>query len=352
MERENRHIDLYEPEGTELLRYIKGEASDEEKRRVDTWLEADEEHEKIMLRTARIYYANLTMERIDSRDPLVAYKKVESRLGKRVRLSWVRKVSAIAACIVAIIGLSTLISHVKVNTEHGDPQIITLQANAGVRTRFNLPDGTIVYLNSGSVLSYPMFYDQKERRVCLSGEAYFKVAHNEEQPFLVSTSGDQYKVRVLGTEFNIQAYEDENVISTTLVKGSVNLEVRNKYGNISHRKLFPSEKAICYLDKGEISVMKINTLYETAWMDGKLMFKDTPLPEVLKKLSYYYNVEFVIQDTEINSYCLTGILDNRLLSQTLDYLRLSSNIDYRIEEVKTDDSKGTNRSRVILWKGK
>ena len=81
--------------------------------------------------------------------------------------------------------------------------------------------------------------------------------------------------------------------------GSVNLEVKNKSGNVSHRTLLPSEKAICNLDKEEISVMKINTIYETAWMDGKLMFKDTPLPEALKKLSYYYNVEFVIQDAEI-----------------------------------------------------
>ena len=126
-------------------------------------------------------------------------------------------------------------------------------------------------------------------------------------------------------------------------KDDVSEAVKNKSGNVSHRTLLPSEKAICNLDKEEISVMKINTMYETAWMDGKLMFKDTPLPEALKKLSYYYNVEFVIQDAEIKSYCLTGILDNRLLSQTLDYLRISSNIDYRIEDMKTDDSKGTNR---------
>ena len=73
-----------------------------------------------------------------------------------------------------------------------------------------------------------MSYDQKERKVYLSGEAYFKVTHNEKQPFIVSTSGDQHRVRVLGTEFNIQAYGDENIISTTLVTGSVNLEVHNK----------------------------------------------------------------------------------------------------------------------------
>lgn len=352
METENRHIDLQEPEGMTLLRYIKGTASNEEKSHIEAWLEADENNERILLQTARIYYANNAMERIANRDPLTAYEKLEHRLVKRARLYWLKRFSAAAACIIAIIGLSTLISHMKVNTGFGDPQIITLQANAGVRTRFNLPDGTVVYLNSGSVLSYPMSYDQKERKVSLSGEAYFKVTHNEERPFIVSASGDQYKVRVLGTEFNIQAYEDEDIISTTLVEGSVNLEVRNKYGNISQKKLLPSEKAICDLDKGEISVTKINTMYETAWMEGKLMFQDTPLPEVLKKLSYYYNVEFVIQDTEIKNYCLTGILDNRLLSQTLDYLRISSNIDYRIEEINTDDSKGTNRTQVILWKGK
>ena len=352
MKTENRHINIQDPEGMMLLRYIKDTASNEEKSYIEAWLEADENNKRILLQTARIYYANNAMERIASRNPLIAYEKLEQRLAKRTRLYWLKRFSAAAACIIAIIGLSTLFSHRKVDSEFGDPQIITLQANAGVRTRFNLPDGTVVYLNSGSVLSYPMSYDQKERKVCLSGEAYFKVTHNEKQPFIVSTSGDQHRVRVLGTEFNIQAYGDENIISTTLVTGSVNLEVKNKSGNVSHRTLLPSEKAICNLDKEEISVMKINTIYETAWMDGKLMFKDTPLPEALKKLSYYYNVEFVIQDAEIKSYCLTGILDNRLLSQTLDYLRISSNIDYRIEDMKTDDSKGTNRTRVILWKGK
>ena len=334
MKTENRHINFQEPEGMMLLRYIKDTASNEEKSYIEAWLEADENNKRILLQTARIYYTKNAMERIASRNPLIAYEKLEQRLAKRTRLYWLKRFSVAAACIIAIIGLSTLFSHRKADSEFGDPQIITLQANAGVRTRFNLPDGTVVYLNSGSVLSYPMSYDQKERKVYLSGEAYFKVTHNEKQPF------------------NIQAYGDENIISTTLVTGSVNLEVKNKSGNVSHRTLLPSEKAICNLDKEEISVMKINTMYETAWMDGKLMFKDTPLPEALKKLSYYYNVEFVIQDAEIKSYCLTGILDNRLLSQTLDYLRISSNIDYRIEDMKTDDSKGTNRTRVILWKGK
>lgn len=352
MKTENRHIDLCDSEGMMLLRYIKGTASDEEKFHVEAWLAAGEDNERVLLQTARIYYANHTMERIASRDPLFAYEKLELRLTKRTRVYWLKRSSVVAACVIAIFGLSTFISYIRGGLSVRDPQYMTLEANAGIRTHFDLPDGTIVYLNSGSSLSYPVPYDPKERKVSLSGEAYFKVAPNEGQPFIVSTFEDRYKVRVLGTEFNVQAYEADHAISTTLVNGSVNLEVKNKSGKTIYRRLSPSEKAVYDLDKGEILVKKINTIHETAWMDGKLVFKDTPLPEAIKKMSYYYNVDFVIQDEEIKSYCLTGILDNRLLSQTLDYLKISSSIDYQIDEKRMDDSKGSNRTRVMLKKGK
>lgn len=352
MKTENRHINFQEPEGMMLLRYIKDTASNEEKSYIEAWLEADENNQRILLQTAHIYYANNAMERIASRNPLIAYEKLEQRLAKRTRLYWLKRFSVAAACIIAIIGLSSLISYIRVGSSAGAPQHITLEANAGIRTHFNLPDGTIVYLNSGSSLSYQVPYDPKERKVSLSGEAYFKVAPNEGQPFIVSTFEDRYKVRVLGTEFNVQAYEADLAISTTLVNGSVNLEVKNKSGKTIYRRLSPSEKAVYDLGKGEILVKKINTIHETAWMDGKLVFKDTPLPEAIKKMSYYYNVDFVIQDEEIKNYCLTGILDNRLLSQTLDYLQISSSIDYQIDEKRTDDSKGSNRTRVMLRKGK
>ena len=352
MDIENRHIDLKGLDGTMLLRYIKETSSNEERSSIEAWLEADEGNERILLQTARIYYANNVQERIASRDPLAAYEKLERRLAKRVRRIWLKRFSTLAACVVVILGLSTLISYMRDSAGIGTPQYITLEANAGIRTHFDLPDGTVAYLNSGSSLSYPVPYDPKERKVSLSGEAYFKVAHNAEQPFVVSAFEDRYKVKVLGTEFNVQAYAGDDKVSTTLVEGSVNLEVRGESGNVSQRNLLPSEKAFCDLSKGEISVMKTNPMYETAWMDGKLIFKDTPLPEALKKLSQYYNVEFEIRDMEIKSYCLTGVLDNRLLSQSLDYLRISSNIDYQIEAIKTDDSRGTNRSRVILKKRK
>ena len=352
MKTENRHINFQEPEGVMLLRYIKDTASNEEKSYIEAWLEADENNKRILLQTARIYYANNAMERIASRNPLIAYEKLEQRLVKRARLYWLKRFSVAAACIIAIIGLSSLISYIRVGSSTDDPQYITLEANAGIRTHFNLPDGTVVYLNSGSSLSYPVPYDPKERKVCLSGEAYFKVAHNEEQPFIVSAFGDRYNVRVLGTEFNMQAYENEEQISTTLVKGSVNVEVKSKIGKLYKWRLQPSEKADCDIDEGKILITKVNTIYETAWIEGKLMFKDMPLPQVLKRLSYFYNVKFEIQDSVINSYYFNGTFENKQLSQVLDYLKISSRIDYEIKHAMTDDSQGAQNTIVILKKKK
>ena len=305
MKTENRHINFQEPEGMMLLRYIKDTASNEEKSYIEAWLEADENNKRILLQTARIYYANNAMERIASRNPLAAYKKVEGHISRSERSYWLQRVTAAVACIAAIVGLSTLISYIWINSASKEvhSQFVSLQANAGM-------------------------------------------------PFIVSTFKDHYRVRVLGTEFNIQAYKEEDIISTTLVNGSVDVEVENEEGNSYTCKLQPSEKAVYNLKEGKIVVSEVNIAYETAWIEGKLMFKNTPLSEVLRKLSYYYNVEFTVEDPVIKSYCLTGVLDNRQLSQTLDYLKLSSNIDYRIEEVDTDDSLGIRRTHVILWKKK
>lgn len=349
MEKERRQIDLDEPGAPLLLRYLKGEASEEEKCRLGAWMEADAAHEQLLRQTARIYYAHRMHTRIAARDTSTAYEKVCSRLRHRHVVGQLKKISLIAACVAAILGLSTLISSMR-DTPSSPAQWITLQANPGTRTHFDLPDGTLVYLNSGSTLSYPSVFDPAERKVNLAGEAYFQVAPDKKHPFKVGVSSDRYIVHVTGTEFNVRAYPEAPSITTTLVSGSVRLEIQQPDGKIHTQTMHPSEKAVYEPDRGTLRCTSVNTLYETAWIEGKLIFKDTPLPEVLHRLSAYYNVNFTLQDTTLSSYSITGILDNRQLSQALDYLKFSSAIDFRIEEVKTDDSRHTSHPRVILWK--
>lgn len=348
MESENTYMTVNGPDSSIILRYIRNLASEEEKVQVGAWLEEDPEHEKVLLQISRIYYANQTHERIASRDSLRAYQKVQKKMQIHARRFLLKRVSVYAACFLLGLVISSVIYWEKRDSVYTPSQVVTIQANAGMRTHFTLPDGTIAYLNSGSTLSYPLPYDKNVRRVSLSGEAYFEVTHNPEQPFVVSVQNDRMRVKVYGTEFNVEAYEQESQIQTTLVCGSVDIEVV-KNGQVAKKvHLNPSDKAVYDVSKDKINIFPVNTEYETSWINGRLVFKNMPLPQVLKKLSYFYNVRFEVQDDIINSYCFTGTFQDKQLSQVLDYLKVTSQIDYEIRPTRSDDSHKLQQSVVVL----
>ena len=198
------------------------------------------------------------------------------------------------------------------------------------------------------VPGYPSSYDAEERRVTLVGEAYFSVKHDPAHPFIVSVSHDRLRVKVLGTEFNIRAYEKENVVQTTLVSGSVNIVVKEDKGKTNERNLYPSEKAVYDLTDKTLEVINVDVESEIAWKEGRLVFKETPLPEVLRCLANFYNVDFNVMDPVLDSYRFTGTFNNRQLSQILDYLRISSRIDYSIKRMEMDDSLSAQREQIVL----
>lgn len=350
MEIEKEHTSGIIPDTTLLFKYFRGMTTEEERNLVEDWMRISEENEKTVLQTARIFYTSQTSERILSRNSIEAYKKVQKRINKRKKNIRLYRISIIAACFVGLLGMSTAISFLLRKSSALTPQQITVCANRGVRTSLDLPDGSIAYLNSGSTLSYPASYDKKERQVTLVGEAYFSVKHDPEHPFIVSVSHDRLKVKVLGTEFNVRAYEKEDVVQTTLVSGAVNIVMEEDEGKTSVRNLYPSEKAVYDLTDKTLEVMNVDVEGEIAWKDGRLAFKETPLPEVLGCLANFYNVDFKVMDPVINSYRFTGTFNNRQLPQVLDYLRISSRIDYSIKRMEIDDSLSEQREQVVLHK--
>ncbi|MDR3262495.1 MAG: DUF4974 domain-containing protein [Tannerella sp.] len=339
-----------ELEGTLLIRYMRGISSDAENARIALWLKENPENETILLRIARIYYAQRTKERIQRRNPVATYNKVQHRRQRKTRYLFIRRFSVVAACIAIMV--TTVVNSYYSTREKPETQYITIQTNAGMRTNLNLPDGTVVFLNSASKLTYPVPFDSKERRVTLDGEGYFKVAHNTKQPFIVNVAEKQVEVEVLGTEFNMQAYASDQLLRTTLVDGSVKLNLQTESGTWKHVLLKPSEKAIYDMKAKSLHIARTNTLYDTAWTQGRLIFKDMSVPEVLTRLSHFYNVSFEIEDAIINNYMFTGTFENRQLSQVLDYLCISSQIKYKIVNPSEDDSQGVNRPKVILKKSK
>lgn len=344
---------IHEPDSTLLLAYIRSEATPDEVGQVEAWCREDAAHEKILLQISSIYFALQRKERIATRNPEKAFEKVQLHIKQKAKRRWINRFSVAAACIAGVILLSTAISYWRQPIYTApEQQLVTVRANAGMRSHFDLPDGTTVYLNSGSSLTYPIPYSKDKRNISLEGEGYFKVAHNPNLPFIVSIPGKQMQVEVTGTEFNLQAYAEEDNIQTTLVNGQVNLLLQGKNHSSQKYPLSPSEKATYNPHTHKVHIEQVDTRYETAWIEGKLMFKDTPLPEVFKQISIFYNVKFEIIDQVIDSYCFTGTFDNLQLFQVLDYLKISSLMDYKIHKMTKDDNQNINQTVVTLWKQK
>jgi len=363
----------WEPEGTMLMRFIHGETNAEETVQIEEWASADNKNEKILLQIARICFAQETQERISSRDSLNAYNHVKHRINSRKYRRLTKRYLLAAACAAGFILLSGFFSYLYESSVRPLAKQITVISNPGMRTRIMLPDSSIAYLNSGSSLTYSQYFTirDKERRFNLKGEGYFKVKHDAKIPFIVSVNNGRMSIRATGTEFDVQAYSEDDNVRVTLVEGSVVLSMKKQNGQYNYAKLtqpqkvdynFRSEKmnmadenelaqgAVYSLKSEKMDIKSVNSASETSWRSGRLVFNNMPLPDLLQKLTHFYNVQFIVRDPVIYSYSFTGTFDNKQLSQVLDYLKISSRMDYKIVDASDDDSENVHYSTVILFK--
>ncbi len=175
-------------------------------------------------------------------------------------------------------------------------EIHTMQVPRGGEFAMKLSDGTMVYLNSETNLRYPVQFHGEERRVILSGEAYFDVTKSD-KPFIVEV--DDYEVRVLGTRFNVQAYKGES-FETTLEQGSVEVEV-----NARVVLLKPGEQAVVTED-GELSKQKVDVHRYTAWKDGQFVFDDERLEDVMNTVARWYDIKVFYRNPEVKDIRING----------------------------------------------
>ena len=191
-----------------------------------------------------------------------------------------------------------------------------------------LSDGTKVWLNAESQLSYPDTFRSDERRVILKGEAYFQVAHNEEKPFYVESDGQL--VRVYGTEFNIRSYEEDAAVYTTLISGSVALQVA---GNLNAELfLTPGRQAV--FDKKEASafVRSVNTEVVTGWRKGLFVFEEQNLGQIMATLARWYNFDYEFADNVLSETVFMGSVPRYGdFNEVLEILEKSGGLKFRLE---------------------
>ncbi|TDW97471.1 FecR family protein [Dinghuibacter silviterrae] len=206
------------------------------------------------------------------------------------------------------------------NPDAGEPLYNTLATPIGGQYKITLPDGTLVWLNSASSIRYPTAFSGRERRVEITGEAYFEVKENTRMPFTVDVRGTS--IQVLGTHFNVMAYADEASINTTLVEGKVRV-LSGKESVI----LRPGEQA---RTEGRITVGTVDTDRETAWTTGFFEFDQTDLPTLMRQLRRWYGVEPIYQSNG-NGRLFDGRINRNLTLSEVLHLLEGNGIHFSIE---------------------
>lgn len=211
----------------------------------------------------------------------------------------------------------------------GDQQFNTLVVPYGKRSVLTLADGTRIWLNSGSKLVYPSHFDKGLREVYLEGQAYFSVTHAEDAPFYVHTK--DMEVKVLGTEFDVSAYDDDPYTATVLTKGSVELTTQRQtlFGS-KKTQITPGTRAVFDQDQAVLQTQQVDVQQYISWKDGYLALNVAPLSEIIKKLSRYYRVDIELKQPKLAGVKFGGdlILQDDV-RDVLKVLALTTGLNYK-----------------------
>ena len=202
----------------------------------------------------------------------------------------------------------------------------TLEIPRGGEYLLALSDGTMIYLNSESTLSFPVKFQGKERKVYLTGEAYFKVAKNTEHPFVV-TAGE-LEVLVTGTTFGVRAYKDEKDIQTTLESGQVTVRVEGK-----SVKLVPNKQVLFNKSTMGLEVRDVDVDLYLAWADGRLVYDNCPLEKILTDLGRWYNIDVFYSRDELRSYQFSlNMKKHEEFTQVLELIGKTGEVQFEIKD--------------------
>ncbi|WP_372934065.1 FecR family protein [Mariniphaga sediminis] len=254
------------------------------------------------------------------------WRKIEKEERQNViKTRYLNVVVQIAATLILGLFLGVYVTSLLNKQE---PVFYTAHSPMGSVSEWNLPDGTVIFLNSGSEIKYSVNDKNATREVYLSGEAWFQVGKDKKRPFVVHTPA--YDVKVTGTRFNVKAYKEENKVTTTLEEGEVTILDENNPQLTEGIMLRPGQQLTLAGNSGFPEIQDVNTKWVTAWKDNKLILVNMPLEELIVLLERKYGVEFVVKDESVLNYHCDATFQGETLIELMDILKKMIAIDYKI----------------------
>lgn len=326
-----------------LKKYIDGLATETERKTVVDWVGETEEN-RLMYNKLMTQSALKDLPYTLSMDSTYKKRVAPVRMAhKHTILGIITKVAAVLFLPLMVYNLFQLyVQHEDMDTEYNQmvavmpvagvsaqqEAFVRYEVNPGVKGFIDLPDGSKVWLNSNSSLSFPVRFDSIARQIQLKGEAYFEVKSDPRWPMYITCKNDVV-VKVTGTEFNLTTYEDDNNIKLLLVSGKLDII---DHGNERVINVNQSEQVIIYDHSDSGPEKDCPVIYNSiAWKEGFLVFENTIMSEVIKRLERWYGVQIKVENEDLLNYRFTATFGSESLDRVLNVLKISSNIDYQID---------------------
>ncbi|MDD4190966.1 MAG: DUF4974 domain-containing protein [Mangrovibacterium sp.] len=290
--------------------------------------------------------------RVSDQEIHVRWKALSDRTDKP---EWKTKFSFSFGKIAAVLVIPLLIYSVWVSLDRNSLQVacrqlttqwsqqqVSVTAPVGTRTVVDLPDGSKVWLNAGSRLSYPAVFKNGVRKVELSGEAFFQV-RKAATPFLVGNPGPE--IKVYGTSFNVSAYPEETTVTVALAEGKISLLTGKK-----EQFLRPGQVSRFDKQTGSLQIEEEQIDRFICWREGKFIFRDTPLSTILRQLQRQYNVEIKLERPELGNYKYIATFQNENLDQILELLKLSAPVAFRYEKGSLGRDGNWKKGKITIYR--
>jgi len=338
---------------TIIAGHLTGDLTQEESSKLKSWLSENRKNQIEFDDIVELWHKSQGLQFPKNIGTDHALAVVHEKAGiKRIRNFNLNLIQQIAAILI----LSVLLSGLYVYFFSGTTKIYKsdyyqeVNAAYGTRTNLELPDGTTVILNSGSSLRFSgLFAESAARKVELKGEGFFQVAKDRERPFIVHVG--KLDVKVLGTTFNVNAYDGTDPeIDIALVEGKVSIGKANS--SLSDNLMVLAPGQLAHYDIAENKIYKETNIKldkYIGWTEGKMVFIDDPIQEVIKRLENWYNVDIRIADKQLTNYRFTGTFVDESLEGILKVFSLTSPLRYDIKPAEKS-SDGTYSKQVITLK--
>ncbi len=305
------------------------QATQEEKKEINDWLEEDIENLKTLEEVYNIYSISSVLPSPMTPDTNKAWQKVNRKISwKKIRINSLvyhsKHMLLIAAMVVFCLMIAGIINS-QIRRHQEDLQFTEIVTQPGQKTSVTLPDGSRVWLNSSSVLKYPVSFNKKEREVSLSGEAFFEVHKDKSKLFCVKTG--RLWVGVHGTSFNIQCYPDDDSQKVTVAEGIVGISDRSKEVG----RLTKGEQAVLNEMTGKIIFRKENPDLVSAWKNNELVFRNMPVEEVVKALESWYGVKITIDNKMLDGHNYTFKIKTETFREVMDMMKVMTPFSYKID---------------------